>query len=667
MDGKKKHKLRFIDSRVPAWLITAALAAVGLLFISDENRKIYIIGCAVTLVLFIITELIIFAVKKKMNSAMVMQTPFYKDGTEEGLGSVENFALPMVFTDLNGDIIWSNEAFNQLFTSEDAQKNSHNMKRTIKEIFVLRVKSRLMMDEEAFSMDVAFAGRNFIMQGNVLENSIMLYFVDDTGYRQLQERTEDSAIAVGIIVLDSYEEIYQSEGESVVNLVTAELGKMFDRWLEGKNAVLRKLVRDRYILLIEKQYLKQLERDRFAILDEAKSISVGNRNSVTLSIGISLDGGSILDNYVNAEEAAKLALERGGDQVALREGGKDTYYGGSSVELERRNKVKARVIAAQLKSEIEKSSTVLIMGHANGDMDSLGASLAVYRACRISNVEAKIVLNKSNKSIDTMVNTLAAIPEYKELFITTTDALNLVDQDSLAVVVDTYKQALTEAPKVLDYVNRAAVIDHHRRGADFIKDTTVFYSETYASSTCELMVEILDYYTDNVFIPHVEAEAMYAGIWVDTKSFTFKTGIRTFEAASFLRAQGVDTVEVRKYFQIDFETYSYIRDITSTTSVINGNIGIAVCGSDVPNAQLLSAMAADQLLTVAEIDASFVISQIGSDANISGRSLGDINVQIIMEKLGGGGHLTSAGTRLTDTSVEEARELLIKTINEVVV
>lgn len=663
---RKFRKFLTINSKVLYWIIVAVILTGGVLFAPVGEKKEYIVICIAVLTTIIIIDIVLNAIKKKIGAARIMQTPFYRDSTGTGLATIKDFRLPMVFADDQGDIMWCNQEFKQLFSSEDAIKNTHNMKRVIKELFVLRIRSRLLMEETDFSMDVAFGGKNFFMQGNVLDSSIMLYFVDTTAFQQLKRKTEDSALAVGIIIMDSYEEIYQSDGEAVVNQVSAELGKLFDKWLEGKNAVLKKMVRDRYILLVEQQYLKELALDRFSILNAAKNISVGNRANVTLSIGISLNGASVADNYKNADEAVKLALERGGDQAAIREGGQDTYFGGSSIETERRAKVKARVIASLLKDEIEKSSNVLIMGHANGDMDALGAALAVYRACCISGKKAKIILNKSNKSIDSIMHRLVDIPEYNELFINTTDALNLIDNGTLAVVVDTYKQAMTEAPKVLDYTSRVAVIDHHRRGADFIKDTVLFYSETYASSTSELMVEILDYYTPNVTIPKLEAETMYAGIWVDTKGFTFKTGIRTFEAASYLRSQGVNTVDVRRYFQADFETYVQIQNITATTEIVHGNVGIAICDPDVPNPQFLAALAADQLLTVSEIDASFVLSVTGNCVAISGRSLGDINVQVILEKMGGGGHLTAAGAKIEDVSVEFAKKELIKHIEEVI-
>lgn len=663
---RKRAWVQMIHFNVANWILSVAVMACGIGLYSGGERKKYLFTILILSVVLLVADFVLSVVRKKISAGRIMQMPVYRDDHGNGLAAVKDFSLPMVFINDQGDMIWCNDRFKELFNSDDPLKKLHTIKRTVKELFLLRIRARLFMEETSFSMDVDFNGRSFFMQGNALDSCIMLYFMDITEFQELRRKADASSMAVGMIVMDSYEEIYQSDGEAVVNQVSAELGKIFDRWLTDKHAVLKKLIRDRYILLIEKQYLRELEIQRFSILDEAKKISVGNRNSVTLSIGISLNGDYIEDNFKNASEACELALGRGGDQAVIRENGSDTYYGGSSVEIERRTKVKARVIASLLRDEIEKSSNILIMGHSNGDLDSLGASLAVYRACCLSKKTARIILNKSNQSIDVIMKRIGNLPEYADVFVNTSDALNLIDDGTLAVVVDTYKQALTEAPKILDYASRVAVIDHHRRGADFIRDTVLFYSETYASSTSELMVEILDYYASSITIPKLEAEAMYAGIWVDTKSFTFKTGIRTFEAASFLRSQGVDTVEVRRYFQPDYETFAQMYHVTATAEIVHGNIAIAVCGPDIVNPSFIAALAADQLLTISEIDASFVLSVAENSVSVSARSLGNINVQIILEKMGGGGHLNAAGTKVENATIIGVKRELIQHIEEVI-
>ena len=490
----------------------------------------------------------------------------------------------------------------------------------------------------------------------------MLYFIDITEMVKLRQKYEDEKLAVGIIVIDSYEEIYRSSGEAVVNEIFVELNRIFDEWLKGKGAIIRRLIRDRYVLLAENHELKEFEKNKFVILDKAKNINVGNKIPVSLSIGIAKDGETIEENYKNAEMAVELALGRGGDQAIVRSNNKDTYYGGSNIEMERRTKVRARVISNLLKEEIDKSSRVIIMGHNNCDMDSLGASLALYRACCLRSVKANIVLNSVNQSIAAIMEKLSTMEEYEEVFINSSYALNIIDDNTLVIVVDTYNKELTECPKLLDYASRIALIDHHRRGSDFIKNTVIDYAETYASSTSELLVEILMYFEPNVTIPPIEAEALYAGILVDTKNFTFKTGTRTFEAASFLRAQGVDTISVKQYFQPDIQTFIQVCDVATSAEIVYGNMSIAVCGSDIKNPKFISALAADQMLNVAGIDATFVLCEIGGVVYISARSLGAINVQVILEKLGGGGHLTAAGAAIKDVSIQYAKKSLIEAI-----
>ena len=654
--------IRILESGILRWLAAAACFGLAIFVFEGNSRRSFALWCLIALIVLIIADILVSLIIRKINGSRITQTAFYKDGSGNALANVSDFKLPLLFLSGAGEMLWANKPFKDIFTEGEGGKTS--MRKTISDIYTLKIKERLNDEEASFTINYDFAGKNFIMQGTALDNSIMVYFVDITEFWQAKQKAEKSALAIGVLAIDSYEEIYQADGENVVNLVSGELGKMLESWIEGRHAVVRKLVRDRYILLIEKQYLKKLELERFSILDDVKKISVGNRSSVTLSIGISLGEETIEDNYKIAEEACRLAMERGGDQAVVRVNGKDEYYGGSNTEIERRTKIRARVIASALKDEINKSSKIIIMGHSNCDMDSLGAALSVYRLCCISGKPASIVLNGANKSIEYAVNHLEEVG-YRDVFITTADALNILDDNTLVVVVDTYKQSQTEAPKLLDYASRTAVIDHHRRGADYIKDTVLFYSETYASSTCELMVEVLEYYVGGTGIPKAEAEAMFAGIWVDTKSFTFKTGIRTFEAASYLRSQGVDTVDVRKYFQPDYETYTAVSNVIASSKIINKNIAIAICSEEREDTQLIAALAADRLLTIAEIEASFVISQAKNQVSISGRSLGNINVQVILEKLGGGGHFTAAGAQIKDKTPEETEIMLRDAIEEV--
>ena len=615
------------------------------------------------LIFLILINVLIYILKRKAIVKTISSMSFHlQEGSE---GTIKDFHLPLLFINESGEIVWNNKNFANIF----AQKN--NIKRTVNELYLLKIKNKLIENQVDLESSVTIENKHYTMLGNIIKGGkddkkgfyIMLYFIDITELRNLENQYEEEKLSVGIIVIDSYEEIYRSSGEATVNEIFVELNRIFDDWLVDRGAIVRRLIRDRYLLLAEQSELEELEKDRFTVLDKAKNIQVGNKVPVSISIGIATNYGTIEENYKNAEQAVELALGRGGDQVIVRRDAKDTYYGGSNLEMERRTKVRARVIAKLLKEEIDKSKRVLIMGHSNGDMDSLGACLAIYRACMIRQVKANIILNEINQSIAVMMDKLSTIAQYDDVFINNSYALNVIDDNSLVVVVDTYNQNLTECPKLLDYANRIALIDHHRRGFDFIKNTVLDYAETYASSTSELLVEILTYFDENISLPVVEAEALYAGILVDTKNFTFKTGTRTFEAASFLRSQGVDTIGVKKYFQPDIDTFINVCNVSTNVEILYSNISIAVCGDHIRNPKFISALAADQMLNVSGIDASFVLCEVNGMINISGRSLGEINVQVILEKLGGGGHLTAAGAGLKDVSIQYAKKALKEAID----
>ncbi|MBR5500549.1 MAG: DHH family phosphoesterase [Clostridia bacterium] len=613
-------------------------------------------------------NIVVHLVKQRERLKRIKLLTFYAEGNlHPGPGAIPFFRLPLVFLSADGHFLWSNDLFSGIFHDKST------MQKVLRDLYIVHLRGKLENQTLMLETPVQFCNRNFLMMTNIVrldhdygEDSfaIMLYFSENTDFIELKKLYESRQTAVAEIAVDSYQEIFQSNGESVINAITVELSKIFNKWLSDTNAVIKKLVQDRYILILEEDALNRLEQEKFSVLNQVKRISVGNRIPVTLSIGVGVHGNSVLENYESASQALELALSRGGDQAVVRDQGRDAYYGGSTMDLETLSKVKARIVADLMKKEIQRSSRVLIMGHQTGDMDSLGASLCVYRACAFFGIDAKIILNEGNPAINGMLKRLQSMPEYRDLFINTSYALNLVDDDTLAVVVDTSRQSMTECPKLIDYVPRIAVVDHHRKASDYLKNTVLDYSESYASSTSELLLEVLQYMIPHVAIPVVEAEAMYAGILVDTKNFTFKTGTRTFEVASYLKKQGVDTIAVRQYFQPDFDTYAEVSKVTASVKLIQNRIAIAYCSKETKNMKLVAAMAADQLLNIAGVDASFVLSDKGGDVAISARSLGEINVQVILEKMGGGGHLIAAAANLSNISVEFAEKELLKHIME---
>lgn len=635
------------------------------------------LAIAVVDVILVVINIILIRVKKKAAIKKITELGLDEKGDMNSVsGFIRDFSLPAFFIDESGKVLWTNNAFNDI-----CKECSKSKKQIVRDIYGLRIKARIsaILDpEKVYEPEVQIGEKHYIMHCNVVDNNgafsiapdsafiIMVYFHEITELMLLKDKYSRERVAVGEIVIDDYDEIFQSDGEAVINRVLVEVDRLFENWLNEKGSIVRRLVRDRYIFLIADEHLREIEKGNFSILDSVKKISRGNTIPVTLSIGISAHGENLAQNLKVAQDAVNLALSRGGDQAIVRIEGKDSYYGSSNIELERKNKVKVRIAADMLKKEILKSSRVFIMGHSSGDMDSIGASLAVYRiACRFK-VKANIILNSSNSQIDHLYNELMKEPEYQSAIINESEALNLIDEKSLVVVVDTFKQSLTEAPAVLDEAERIAVIDHHRKGADFIQNTVLSYSETFASSTSEIMVEIMSYLASNMAIPHVEAEAMYAGILVDTKMFAFKTSKRTFEAAAKLRSQGVDTVEARRYFHPDFDSFLSISRIVGTARIIEGKIAIASCALPADQARFISSVSADRLLDVSGVEASFVLTQVGNNVSISGRSLGNINVQIILEneKFKGGGHLVAAGAFLKDVTVEYTEKQLETVIHE---
>ena len=664
---KKNNFFRKIDMS-----IVNMIAAIGFLILAVVSivtkKSISITLLVIWTVLFVAINIVAAVFRKKENMAMIENLNFYvgDDGDGNRNNFIKTYMQPLFFIDKKGTYIWANDLFRDIFPT------TFEMKKAITQIYKTKIKNRFELKEELISTDIKLGDGYYRMMCNVISQFkdtsdgayFMVYFTETTDFEELKQKYADERVAIGEIKIDTYEEIFFNDGESVGNQAMAELATKFDEWLEGKSALLKRLSSDRFLFIVEDKFLRELEDDGFSILKTAKMINVQNTVPVTLSMGISAYNESIAKDYEVAEAALELALARGGDQVVIRTNGKDTYYGGSNVDVASKNTVKSRVAAEKLKQEILKSNRVVIMGHSVPDMDSIGSALAVYRACCICGVPANIVLNESNKSIEEAYRNLISLPEYADVFVDNTEILSRVDDRCLIVVVDTYTQKMTECPKLLDLSNRVVVIDHHRKGADYIKNTVMDYSETYASSTSELMTEILRFLDPDIRIPIAEAEALYAGILVDTKNFVFKTGVKTFNAAGFLREMGVDFVNVKKYFLPDYETFSSVSKVTANAQVVLQKVAVSVTDLSIKDGKFVSALAADKLLEISGIGASFVLCETPGGVNISGRSLGEINVQVILEKMGGGGHLTSAGAFVKDSSVESVKMTLIRNIED---
>lgn len=576
-----------------------------------------------------------------------------------------NFPMPLVVIELDGTIIWYNSSFRLIFEGEQLLDKAIGN-------FIDDLEPGSMINGAGkICREISIGARHYCVLGNYVkidgkierdEYILMLYLIENTELVEIRKKYEDEKPGIGLIVIDNYDDLMQSMEDPVRPQMLAEIEKKVTQWASFTGGVVKKFERDKYIFMFENQYLKAMEDKKFEVLDTVKEIDLGNKIPVTLSLGFGVNCKSLAENFHAAAAAIDIALGRGGDQVAVKNRDNFSFYGGKTRELEKRTRVKARVIAYALRELIDQAPMVMIMGHENGDLDSLGASMGLYRIAKTRGKDTYIVLNQSNPTIDNLVYKINKSSEHEGMFLDRSQALDMIGKKTLLIVVDTHRPGFTECPELLKLTGQVVVIDHHRRGAEFIQDAVLTYQETYASSTCEMVTEILQYVEENMRLKPVEAEALYAGIVVDTKNFTFKTGVRTFEAASFLRRQGVDTISVKQLFQNDLNTYITISNVVKDAEMINGNIAVSLCPPGTKSPQLIAAQSADQLLSLSGITAAFVMSSVGDEIWISGRSLGDINVQVILEKLGGGGHLTVAGAQLQGVSIGEAKERLKKAV-----
>ena len=465
-----------------------------------------------------------------------------------------------------------------------------------------------------------------------------------------------------LIEVDNLDDVIKTTEEDKKPLIIAEIERNINSYAQSLNAMIRKYESNKYVFCIQNKYIEKEMEKKFEILDTIREISMGNKLAVTLSIGVGRGGDTPLENEKYAVSAKELALGRGGDQAVVKNGDKLLFYGGKTKEIEKRTKVRARVIAHALVDIIKDSRNVFIIGHVKPDIDCLGAAVGIRSVVSLMNKECFIILDDSNESIKIILDKIREEKEYDNVFIHSKNCEDKIDENSLLIIVDVHSEGHVQNMQLVKKFDRIVIIDHHRRTTDLIKRSLLSYIEPYASSTSELVTEMLPYMVEKPNIKPIEAEALLAGICVDTKNFYFKTGVRTFEAASLLRRLGADTIDIKKLFSYDFETYLKRAEIIKSAKIKDG-IAIAICPPEMANL-LLAAQAADELLNITGIQASFVFVKIKDEVFISARSLGDINVQIILESLGGGGHMTMAGAKLKSVTIDEAMEKLDGAINE---
>ena len=586
-----------------------------------------------------------------------------------------NSPFPLVIIETDGNIIWKSSKFIHEFANIDINNYLNNIVKEIK----LELENGSNEDKKELQdlilKQVKIGSKTYKVVGEYVESKekqknnnkeymTTLYFIDETKNILLEQKYNNSKLCVGIIMIDNYEEIMQRLSDEDKPILTAQIERNLYDWAATFEGLIIKSERDTFILLLQQKYLKQLEEDKFNILDKIKEIEIPGKVQSTLSIAIATEESSNYEKYKTAQSMIDIALGRGGDQAILRKDGKYIFFGGRTQELEKRTKVKARIVANALQELMEEAENIFVMGHTNSDIDAMGASLGVYRLAKTIGKQAYIVNTTVGSTLDSFLQTAKEDEEYQKTIIGKDEAIEKINENSLLVIVDTHKTSYVDVPELLEKTNKIVIIDHHRRGTDFIENALLTFHEVYASSACELVTELLEYSEQEIKLTQLETEGLYAGIMMDTKNFTFKTGVRTFEAAAYLRKCGVDIIKVKKWFQSDLETYNKISEIVANAEVINDTIGISIYDKEEPDTSLICAKSADELLTISNITASFVIGNLGDKICISGRSIGDINVQLILEKLGGGGHITLAGAQVEGMSIEETKQELINRINE---
>lgn len=658
---KNKNVIEKIASRVKIYLLVIAL----LFILICTYDKIWIIPSIILYILLIIYTIIVNIKKKNEIETHIEEVAMGMNSTVRN--TLNKTPIPLLVIETDGTIIFKSPKFNSEFKNIDVIPYVDSI---IKEIKIeiennekkKDITKQITIENKVYKILCEYGISKKRDKRKQKEYVLTMYFIDQTKYNELFDQYINGRMCIAIAVIDNYDELIQKLSPEEKPTVLAKIDKAIYDWAYTSNGLVIKNERDTYIYLFEQKYLADIEKSKLNILDIVKEIDA--KTPITLSISISNEEKTYYERYKSALDGMELVLGRGGDQGIIRKEGKYKFYGGTSLEVEKRTKVKARIVAHTLESMILEAKNVMIMGHQNPDIDSLGSSLGIYRLAKTLEKEAYVVTENLGMNLGKFVDTLNAEEEYQNVIIDSKEAINKISKDTLLIVVDTHKKNFVQAPELLSKTDNIVVIDHHRKSADFIDNAALTFQEVYASSAAELVTEIIQYIDRKIELKPIEIESLYGGIMVDTKNFTFKTGVRTFEAAAYLRKFGVDIIKVKKWFQADLESYNVIANIVKNAEMIDHSIAISIYDETGKNANTICAKAADELLTISDITASFVIGDTGDNICISGRSIGEINVQLILEKLGGGGHITLAGAQLENMTLEEAKTELINRINE---
>ena len=660
---KKEKKAQELLRTYMRWpLIPAGASVVAAFCVTCADRKAGLIAAAFALFITAFCAHLYLAGRKNIVKALVGWS-VAADELQKRLS--DDLDVPYAFVDRQGIIAWQNKAMKTLV--REKKKNPKRFQDLFPQITLDEMNRIGEMEDFHAELDGLKFRVRITRTGEATDRIFAAYLYDETELRTLQEENASMRLVAGLVYLDNYEEAMESMDEVRRSLLAAMIDRKIVRYFDGMDAIIRKLEKDKYFFVVERKHLKTLEENHFDLLEQVKTISIGNEMRVTISVGIG-DGG---ETYVQcaefARQAMELALGRGGDQAVIKNNESIQYYGGKSNSKEKTTRVKARVKAHAFRELIETKDRLFIMGHRLLDIDALGAAIGIWRIAVSMNKKAHIVVSSTNSSVAPMMNRFRGGEYPEDLFISEDQALEMLDDTAVVVVVDTNRPSIVEAPKLLEAAKTVVVLDHHRQSSDSIKNAQLSYVETFASSACEMVSEIVQYISDNVRIRAAEADAMYAGIVIDTHNFQNQAGVRTFEAAAFLRRNGADVTRVRKLFREKIEDYRAKAEAIHSAEIYRQYFAISQCpaeGLDSPT--IVGAQTANDLLDIVGIKASIVLTEYDGKIFLSARSIDEVNVQVMMEKLGGGGHRTIAGAQLTGVTAEEAKQRVREVLDEMI-
>jgi c-di-AMP phosphodiesterase-like protein len=599
-------------------------------------------------------------------------TDFLHIVTEEtdalSINVMSSFPIPMVVVHIDGTIRWYNERFSELFANK-------NLFGAVLEGIVPDLRwNTILKDGNNIDRETKINDNRYNVKGCMIKDkgelsvdpedkfSVYLYFIDTTAEHNIKALYEDEKADIAVINIDNYDEVIQRVSDNEQQMIASSVRNLINAWAGEADALVKKTDRDRYYVFFEHCQLEKYIAKKFDILDKVRAIGDEIKQPVSISIGIGV-GRNLNESDTYARNALDLALGRGGDQVSIKDDTQYKFYGGKTREYEKGTRVKTRAVALALKDFIKNSDKVIFMGHSGADYDCFGAAIGLQRAVRSLNKTPYIIYDNNSPAVKELYDELKTKEEYTRLFIDPNMALELLTDDTLVVVLDTHRPSMLPCPQLAERAAKVMLIDHHRRSTEFLQHCSLMYHEPYASSTCEMATELLEYMDLSGTMTTTEAECLYTGILMDTKNFIIKTGVRTFEAASYLRRLGLNTIAVKKLFNINKEDYDHKVDIVKTAVEIAPDIAVAKCYDKFPNIKVVASQAADEMLNINNIRASIVVYPLDGGTGVSARSIGDINVQIIMEMLGGGGHMTVAGAQIKDRSIDMAVEDIKNAVN----